>query len=366
MNPNPGDDYAELIAVVDFPNSVTKWVLPEYVPYNSGTVRLGYFNEDQGWYSLPVNNTLTEIVFPKQMTDMSVGNVFDASESGSGKFINLHKITFGEMMKSIACSFHSQPLDSVIFLGDNIFVNNENAPEGYTIDANPGFFTNAPATTKVIVPCGKLEKFVTTFNSTYSLGYVGVQWQFDTWNYDVTWTSANFYEAECLNTLTVLSSDNNLGNAYSFAGCGFVTQTPSNTSATYSGNITLLALPKVNTVFTGWNDGNLDNPRQVNVAGDVTYTAQFAVCTSAGVENVQANAPLRIFPNPTNSTLNVELERSAVGTLALFDMNGKIVANQSINGTTATINLSAFAQGTYILRLVENGKASAGVKVVKE
>jgi hypothetical protein len=96
----------------------------------------------------------------------------------------------------------------------------------------------------------------------------------------------------------------------------------------------------------------------------VNYTGTKQVSGIAEVRS--AAAPLKVFPNPANSTLNVELEKSTNGTLALFDMNGKIVANQSINGTRAQINLSGFAPGTYILRLVENGQASAGVQVVKE
>lgn len=51
-------------------------------------------------------------------------------------------------------------------------------------------------------------------------------------------------------------------------------------------------------------------------------SVQFAACTSAGIESAQANAPLKVFPNPTNNIVNVELERAAVGTLALFDLNG--------------------------------------------
>jgi hypothetical protein len=87
-----------------------------------------------------------------------------------------------------------------------------------------------------------------------------------------------------------------------------------------------------------------------------------------GIVSVQANAPFRVFPNPARNELNVELERATNGTLALFDMKGRVV--ETLHATslrnTATINISHLAAGTYILRLVENGTASAGAKVVKE
>jgi hypothetical protein len=65
--------------------------------------------------------------------------------------------------------------------------------------------------------------------------------------------------------------------------------------------------------------------------------------------------------------LNVELERFVNnGTLTLFDMSGKVVLSQSVNGSSAQINLSALTAGSYILRLVENGTASVGVQVIKQ
>lgn len=41
-------------------------------------------------------------------------------------------------------------------------------------------------------------------------------------------------------------------------------------------NITLKATPKDGYTFTGWSDGNTDNPRTITVNGNVTYVAQFS------------------------------------------------------------------------------------------
>ena len=338
-----GVDIVKLRAFT-LPSSVTKWVMPETVT-NSGTTYRFTDIPDYTWdeYNLK-SSTLLEIVFPNNMT-YAGGAVTNVT------FPQLHKVTFGTNMSSQFTDFLSVPLDTIIFLGTGIIWGTASKPELYNA------FEGCPATTKIFIPCGTMNAFTAAFASQYT-----------TWDEDNGWTVANFIESPCLNTLTVLSSDVSKGHAYSFAGCGFVTTTPDNTSANHSGAITLLALPKGGNVFVGWSDGNPDNPRTVNVTSDVTYTAQFATCTNTAIESISAQpSGITVNPNPVENLLNVALDHDVRGgTLTVFNMSGTVVSNQAINGTSAQINLSGFAAGTYILRLVENGKASAGVKVVKK
>jgi hypothetical protein len=42
------------------------------------------------------------------------------------------------------------------------------------------------------------------------------------------------------------------------------------------------------------------------------------------------------------------------------------VLSQVVNGKSVSINMKSLASGNYILRLVENGKTSAGVQVIKK
>ena len=262
----------------------------------------------------------------------------------AGKLPNLHKITLGEFYSQASVDGNFQNLahlDTVVFWGTDVM----SVYWNFQIS-----FWNAPSNTKVIVPCGTKQQFL------------------DFWSNDGdfsnTWTADNFEAAECLNTLTVLSSDIALGNAISLSGSNLLTTTtPNNTSVTFSGTATLYATAKANKVFTGWADGNTDNPRTVTVSSDTTFTATFATCESLDIDEVKsASAPSNVFPNPTNNILNVQLEEFVSnGTLTLFDMNGKVVLSQSVSGTSAQINLSALSAGNYVLRLVENGKASVGV-----
>jgi uncharacterized repeat protein (TIGR02543 family) len=159
-----------------------------------------------------------------------------------------------------------------------------------------------------------------------------------------------------------------LGNAISTTGSGtLTTTTPDNTTTTFSGAATLYALPKGGKTFVGWADGNTDNPRVVNVTENVTYTANFATCENTGIgETRSTSTGIQVFPNPANNTLNVLLEKNVNnGTITLFDINGKLVLSQAINGNSAQINLSALTAGNYIVRLVENGTATDGVPMIK-
>jgi hypothetical protein len=135
-------------------------------------------------------------------------------------------------------------------------------------------------------------------------------------------------------------------------------------------NILTLAYAVAPTVANGTYTAHIQNllltftDASTITAADIPV--EISVQRTTGIENVQAAAPMKVFPNPAKSELNVELERSTGGTLALFDLNGKTVLSRAINGNSAHINMSALPAGNYILRLVESGTASAGVKVVKE
>jgi hypothetical protein len=333
-----GESCVNLTSVISIPAGLSTWAMDGNITHNGVTYALKEMGSailaditSTGRILIP---SITELIFPNTMTLLDVDWQYYIP--------NIHKVTFGKNMLDID-DFSGLPLDTVIFLGD------KTVRDGI----HHGWFSSSLPNLKVFIPCGTKQKFVASYNAYPS--YWG--------NMSID----NFIEMPCLNTLTVLSSDNNLGNAYSFAGCGFVTTTPTNTQANHSGSITLLALPRGGNVFLGWNDGNLENPREINVTADVTYTAQFSTCTNTSIESISAQASgLSVYPNPVENGLNVELNRDVRNaTLALFDLNGKVVARQNLTGRQAVINIQSLGKGMYILRLVEDGNASEGVKIVK-
>jgi len=176
-------------------------------------------------------------------------------------------------------------------------------------------------------------------------------------------------------TLNVLSSNTAYGHATSISMLSgavltstwdFEGNLSTDTTEQFSGKAFLVASAKTNSVFLGWDDGNLEPMRIVDITDNKTYTAKFADISSLGTEEVQATTNISVYPNPAKDKVTVKLPENTVGTLALFDLNGKIIRNQTVNGNIATIDTASLSIGTYILRLVQNGMASSGVKIVKE
>lgn len=72
---------------------------------------------------------------------------------------------------------------------------------------------------------------------------------------------------------------------------------------------------------------------------------------------------LNIHPNPANHRLRITLEES-IGDLELsiYELNGRLVLNQTLKGLTNTINIEYLDAGLYIVKLT-NSETSFGYKV---
>jgi surface polysaccharide O-acyltransferase-like enzyme len=87
-------------------------------------------------------------------------------------------------------------------------------------------------------------------------------------------------------------------------------------------------------------------------------------CTSIlGIEENQMQS-LQVFPNPTTHLLNIA-NYNTIDSVALYNMLGQLVKQQTMQSKTGTIDMSAFAAGTYFAR-VFSGNTSKTLKVIKE
>jgi hypothetical protein len=73
-------------------------------------------------------------------------------------------------------------------------------------------------------------------------------------------------------------------------------------------------------------------------------------------------AEFQVFPNPAVDVLNIQ-SSATLKTLALFDMQGKIVLQNEISNEALTqqLNISNLPKGVYFLR-VNNGQAQRIIK----
>ena len=160
-------------------------------------------------------------------------------------------------------------------------------------------------------------------------------------------------------TLTVISSDANLGSVRSYSRSGsIITSMPNNTSVNFSGTAELIAMPQAGKIFIGWSDSVLNNPRIVDVNQDMTFTAIFDECKTVNIDGITENTVhFRILPNPVIDNLIVELDVSAIGgVLEVLNVMGTILLQQTVSSQIEIISMQNFAAGIYMIKLSCNGE----------
>lgn len=75
---------------------------------------------------------------------------------------------------------------------------------------------------------------------------------------------------------------------------------------------------------------------------------------------------IKLYPNPTNGVLNIDLNYSSSGNIELYSLDGKLVfAKEYINENKINIDLSNNKSGIYFIRLLFNGETITK-KIIKE
>ena len=91
--------------------------------------------------------------------------------------------------------------------------------------------------------------------------------------------------------------------------------------------------------------------------------------SSVGIaENVPVQTPaLKVYPNPTTGLLNVKVmnNTSALITLEVYDLYGRLVARETGEDDHFQINTTACSSGVYIIRAWQNGTFLGYEKFVK-
>ena len=83
----------------------------------------------------------------------------------------------------------------------------------------------------------------------------------------------------------------------------------------------------------------------------------------AGLVNFAAeSATINVVPNPANTVALFNSDKAIKGMINLMDINGNLVGQYPINGTSAEVNTAAFAQGLYVYKILND----ANNKVVNE
>ena len=125
-------------------------------------------------------------------------------------------------------------------------------------------------------------------------------------------------------------------------GTAIITQQPDCSD----GIAIITATPNDGYGFTGWNDGNTDNPRTIVVTTDTMFVATF---TSLSNIETNINSEISIFPNPTNDKLNISSSET-ISEIEIVNAMGQVVKRMEINSDNAVCNVEDLTSGVYVVR----------------
>ena len=96
----------------------------------------------------------------------------------------------------------------------------------------------------------------------------------------------------------------------------------------------------------------------------ITIVQQVQICT--GIDQMSNSITgLNVYPNPTNSEFNVELNNGLNKTIEVMDLTGRVLSVQSSLDNKITVSISTLANGVYYVK-VKSDNATEVLKIVKQ
>jgi hypothetical protein len=136
-----------------------------------------------------------------------------------------------------------------------------------------------------------------------------------------------------------------------------LTATGANTY-TWTGSIianNIAVTPTANTTYSLWGT-DLNNCENTAV-----FTLSVSTCT--GMDQIFNDGDIRIYPNPGNGVFKLTLPNFKNVMVEVYSSIGQKVISKSFESQTMEIDLSAFAEGVYILKLQNSER---NFKIVKQ
>ncbi|MDR0713962.1 MAG: T9SS type A sorting domain-containing protein, partial [Bacteroidales bacterium] len=75
---------------------------------------------------------------------------------------------------------------------------------------------------------------------------------------------------------------------------------------------------------------------------------------------------MSVYPNPSKDAITVQVAKETQGTVIVYDYLARKIGEYPINGTQIKIDVQNYAQGSYLLNVIENNKVITTSRFVKE
>jgi hypothetical protein len=116
-----------------------------------------------------------------------------------------------------------------------------------------------------------------------------------------------------------------------------------------------------------WRVWTLCNGTMIGMSNTLNFTT--AASTTSKNDDLATNLgmtnSLEIYPNPAKEQVNIAYSSNGIANLQIFDMLGReVYASANFNGTTS-IMTNKFAIGTYLVKIIDNGKVISKKFVVE-
>ncbi|MEC4004015.1 T9SS type A sorting domain-containing protein [Flavobacterium sp. SUN052] len=116
--------------------------------------------------------------------------------------------------------------------------------------------------------------------------------------------------------------------------------------------------------------GQVANETQVGTTGTITQGVQqpFEIVTLSGEEFTSITLEAVVYPNPTNSIINLSIKNYSIENLKyqIYDIQGRKIVEGKIASDQTTIDMESYPTAIYILKVNSNSKELKTFKIIKK
>lgn len=104
--------------------------------------------------------------------------------------------------------------------------------------------------------------------------------------------------------------------------------------------------------------------------GTVTQGVQqaYEIYVTTGIEETGINLSVLAYPNPVINYLKLKLESEKLESLSyqLYNIQGKLLQSEKIEGTVSQIDMSNYVPSTYFVRIINQNQSIKEFKIIKQ